>query len=361
MFSIEKISGKGLGIVASRDIKRGEVIAQEAALLMTPISHTYNLTISNYEEESKLQVVPCERCLRSCKVTNIDEPFFSALPQALNCPCCLSAVYCSNMCLRTSQMIGSHICPALNSSMTALVSHHLYINSSRFRLFCQAVSQATAGNKLLISRLHNIVAPAMRTANGLAAAEICDEFESQASVPVNLLRNALGLQCDDTSMIKEDINNFATPQGFTLFWRICAANAQGVSQSSAFSDIMSQLITKADSANNVDLNLTPQEKSMPFSFSTPSLEKAVSLCSSSVMHDCEGTALFTTLSRFNHSCCPNIFLQSMPSKDNQGIGVVVCAKADKDLRKGEELCISYTNQHEELEERYGFRCSCSDS
>lgn len=61
---------------------------------------------------------------------------------------------------------------------------------------------------------------------------------------------------------------------------------------------------------------------------------------------------------FNHSCDPNV---SCVYRDNQMYYIT-----NKNIKKGEELCISYINvcdstqkRQKELLERYGFKCECN--
>lgn len=68
------------------------------------------------------------------------------------------------------------------------------------------------------------------------------------------------------------------------------------------------------------------------------------------------TALFASAARFNHSCCPNAFLDSSKST-----GIV---RALRQIPVGEEVCLSYVLVSDTLESRranlrpFGFECSC---
>lgn len=74
---------------------------------------------------------------------------------------------------------------------------------------------------------------------------------------------------------------------------------------------------------------------------------------------CDLGGLFVTISRLNHSCCPNV----SPSWDDQrGVAVLNVAM---DVKAGEELCINYRGvyatrdqRREELEREYHFACQC---
>ena len=79
----------------------------------------------------------------------------------------------------------------------------------------------------------------------------------------------------------------------------------------------------------------------------------------------DGTAMFATACKMNHSCDPNVLLvyQSHPSWQQP---LTLYALAIKDIQEGEELTISYIDHsNKSLEERqqllvnYGFVCTCS--
>jgi len=72
-----------------------------------------------------------------------------------------------------------------------------------------------------------------------------------------------------------------------------------------------------------------------------------------------GSALFVFVARLNHSCSPNVKL-SFP-----GNSARICATATAPMAIGEELCICYINQEDNVQTRrkqllewYGFVCSC---
>ena len=76
----------------------------------------------------------------------------------------------------------------------------------------------------------------------------------------------------------------------------------------------------------------------------------------------DSAGLFLLLSRFNHSCNPNVY---NTWQEDTGVQVL---RATRDIAEGEELCISYLSflqlcapRHErlgELSDRFGFDCLC---
>ena len=76
----------------------------------------------------------------------------------------------------------------------------------------------------------------------------------------------------------------------------------------------------------------------------------------------EGTGLFVTQSKINHSCCPNAEARFPYSN------YIVAVTATKDIQPGEEICISYLDEcflersrhtrQKFLAENYLFVCKC---
>ena len=86
----------------------------------------------------------------------------------------------------------------------------------------------------------------------------------------------------------------------------------------------------------------------------------------------DGTAMYSTTCKMNHSCKPNMMAKYSYSCSGGGkrtrwgkhFPLVVSCNALQDIEKGEELCISYINTDLSYEERskalenYGFKCNC---
>lgn len=79
--------------------------------------------------------------------------------------------------------------------------------------------------------------------------------------------------------------------------------------------------------------------------------------SSKLFPDYEGSGLFPLVSKFNHSCAPNVTMEFADSN-------TVFALASRDIRAGEEMTISYVDLRLDLEDRkrelheYFFDCRC---
>jgi hypothetical protein len=75
----------------------------------------------------------------------------------------------------------------------------------------------------------------------------------------------------------------------------------------------------------------------------------------------EGIGLFSIISLMNHSCSPNAALIKLKDCLDDSFAVV----AVKEIRLGDEVCISYIDEHEDFNKRkselreYGFSCACS--
>jgi hypothetical protein len=76
----------------------------------------------------------------------------------------------------------------------------------------------------------------------------------------------------------------------------------------------------------------------------------------------DGTAMFSTTCKMNHSCDPNVIVVYRGLKWHEPLVAQCVAKCD--IEPGEELCISYVDVNEAVEVRrrelanYGFNCSC---
>ncbi|KAL4585170.1 hypothetical protein LXL04_009785 [Taraxacum kok-saghyz] len=75
---------------------------------------------------------------------------------------------------------------------------------------------------------------------------------------------------------------------------------------------------------------------------------------------CQGTAFFPLQSCMNHSCCPTAKAFKR-DEDRDGQATII---ANRPIKKGEEITISYIDEDLQFEERqalladYGFRCKC---
>ena len=96
---------------------------------------------------------------------------------------------------------------------------------------------------------------------------------------------------DANASVFSDLEQFASLEGFERFWRICAGNAQGVSHPS----VASLLLDRLGPESSPDAVLACYQ----------SLAKLPA----EMFADREGSAMFATLCRFNHSCQPNVVLQ----------------------------------------------------
>jgi hypothetical protein len=77
----------------------------------------------------------------------------------------------------------------------------------------------------------------------------------------------------------------------------------------------------------------------------------------------DGTCLFSTACKMNHSCAPNVFVHYKGGYGSERPLRLECV-AVKDIAVGEELCISYVDcemgkeEREEELDNYGFKCGC---
>jgi len=80
--------------------------------------------------------------------------------------------------------------------------------------------------------------------------------------------------------------------------------------------------------------------------------------------------MYSTTCKMNHSCCPNIVAKYVFSCSSGGawgenFPMTIQCVALRDIKEGEELCISYISNDQPFEQRqealanYGFECNCS--
>jgi hypothetical protein len=203
----------------------------------------------------------------------------------------------------------------------------------------------------------------MRTAEGLASEEIQIEFKRQAQSAVNLLRAAFSFDlphvCSESQdHLESDIDMFTTVEGYHRFWCVCAANAQGVTRTAPYASIIHDVVSRQGTEPKYSI--------------FGNIQQVITALPPSAFKSSNGSALFPIISRFNHSCRPNVMLREVPRCSRTGDvgeiqfhGVEMCAYATRDIEMGEELCISYLDDLggdgcAELMERYGFSCECAN-
>eukprot|EP00026_Physarum_polycephalum_P008893 Phypoly_transcript_08996.p1 GENE.Phypoly_transcript_08996~~Phypoly_transcript_08996.p1 ORF type:complete len:442 (+),score=79.68 Phypoly_transcript_08996:114-1439(+) len=90
---------------------------------------------------------------------------------------------------------------------------------------------------------------------------------------------------------------------------------------------------------------------------TPDSELKKVKFSSKLFPDFEGSGLYPLISKFNHNCAPNVSMEFADSS-------TAFAIASRDIRAGEEMCISYVDLRMDFEDRrkelgeYFFTCKC---
>lgn len=79
----------------------------------------------------------------------------------------------------------------------------------------------------------------------------------------------------------------------------------------------------------------------------------------------DGTAMYATACKMNHSCSPNVVVLYKQQRSNDAqMPLVAYCVALRDIQEGEELCISYIDSSVSYSERqealanYGFQCEC---
>jgi hypothetical protein len=378
--SVQLIHNKGLGVVANRDINAGEVIIAESPLLAISLSGTAS------------GLCLCAGCVRPIRpitavtATDISTPLTFACPNGCEFVCCCQQCF--------DLFYDAHVCSVTNDSIRMLQSHALFRKSPRFRLYCKAVTLASSLYKNSIQQGDEFI----RIINDFmshpleATIEITNEFNRQSSPGLELLCEAINLSETSPPLLRW----LATSEGYQRFWSVCAANAQ---------ELLYDYPISACIEPNPGLKCDPLSTDCDKD-TVAGAEVASEVGGVAVMRiQQKGMGLFKTLRRLNHSCNRNaeIKLQlsdidnNSPSpgrNDNDGTGPgVFGAVAFRDIKRGEEICISYlllsvgedvmttppaapalsaglnNNKNsndrnhtscrgKELLERYGFECDC---
>ncbi len=120
---------------------------------------------------------------------------------------------------------------------------------------------------------------------------------------------------------------FLTPQAFKTFFAIIGTNGQGIGTSPF-----------AEWVKNVsDLKLSEDERIAVESLIDDLYQKLDEVTGLQFLNN-EGSALYVTQSKINHSCVPNSVI-TFPSSDH-----TLSLMASSDIKAGDEITISYLDE-----------------
>lgn len=312
LFSVAAVAGKGLGVIASRNLQAGQTVVSEYPFVAVA------LTGSHWSL--------CEGCLGPTESAEEDLVLqdSSTSCQSRRCGNDCGALYCSAEC--HGRYGEAHACSASSDAMRMLRSHALW-RAPRFRLYCKLMCllctsycRSEAEGNEIADIIDGFMHPPFQ-----ATPEVNAEFNRQATPATELLEEALG--CCELSPPR--LLALITCEGYKKVWCICAANAHEIRYS-------------------------------------PQVASAGTSCDQDGVI---GMALFKTLRRFNHSCRSNARVQLVySSQDNKSGPRRFEARTACNVACGEELTINYCEDDgasgavcrgTDLMERYGFQCDCS--
>ncbi|KAG8240415.1 hypothetical protein J437_LFUL003129 [Ladona fulva] len=348
---------KGKGLLASRDIKAGEVIMQERPIVCCQFS--WNAAY-NY--------LACDYCMRSLESTednvrrltckaDLVLPFPECCPTSKDrqtkCPAC-GIQYCSEdckqeawkryhmtLCTGTQGQNPSHPLVVLNEAWKQMhyppETTSIILLARIIAMVRQAEDKAAVVNTFM-QFCHRTVNEEQEIAHKLLG----DQFSGQLEVLRELTSKAV---------YSDEVQHWLTPQGFQSLIALVGTNGQGVGTSPL-----------AQWVNNVsNLELSPDQRKAIDLFIDGVYEELENVAGGFL--DAEGSGLYVLQSACNHDCEPNAE-QTFPLGDS-----TLVLKAKRDISQGEEICVSYLDEcalsrsrHSRskiLKENYLFICHCN--
>ncbi|XP_075040255.1 protein-lysine N-trimethyltransferase SMYD5 [Mixophyes fleayi] len=349
-------SGKGKGLFATRNIRKGETIFQEKPLVS-----------SQFQWNALYRYRACDHCLRSLETAKenaqrlsgnvhvaLPYPELCTIQNGLHqqCPQC-QVSYCSADCLKAAKeqyhqvlcLGSSRDNPAhpLNKLEEAWRNIHYPPETASIMLMARMVATVKqAKDKDLWLQLFSHFCN--KTANEeeeIVHKLLGDKFKGQLDHLRRLFMEALH---------EERVSRWFTPEGFRSLFALVGTNGQGIGTSS-----LSQWVHACDA-----LELPAQERERLDTL-IDQLYKDIEKETGEFLN-CEGSGLYMLQSCCNHSCVPNAEA-SFP--DNNSLLHLTAVEA---IEPGEEICISYLDccqrdrsrhtRHKILRENYLFVCSC---
>jgi hypothetical protein len=197
----------------------------------------------------------------------------------------------------------------------------------------------------------------------------------QPSLLMSWDRNLVELHSDDDSRGRYVTARCAVPQGTillrdeepTLCFRSASTSESDICDAIIASTLAEHLCSPDTSALALRTQLRPhQKKALQQFYANAFVHVDVNAASGSV----EYVVLYWHISMMNHSCSPNVFLETTfhqaPDQGNEGcVGIRTSVVVSRELKEGEEICIAYQLllapadvRKAFFESHYGFTCCC---
>mmetsp|Transcript_9320 Transcript_9320/g.31179 ORF Transcript_9320/g.31179 Transcript_9320/m.31179 type:complete len:188 (-) Transcript_9320:18-581(-) len=173
--------------------------------------------------------------------------------------------------------------------------------------------------------------------------------------PMSLLSSHFLRIIPDLQEWPQKLQEYLQTERLVWWWSLCSANAQQISIPSPIAECVYHVM---DSER-------PEK--------TKLVQELIGVANFD-LSNFEGSALFPTMSKFNHNCNPNVEILAVPETGDtpsagskQVLQNRFIARARRKIHVNEEMCISYLDlldpqsrdaRRKELKERYGFICQC---
>ncbi|KAG4077334.1 hypothetical protein HA402_009735 [Bradysia odoriphaga] len=346
---------------ALSNINSGDVIFREKPLVSSQFS--WNKTY---------KYLCCDNCLRPLETAEmnlrrlagdqtINLPFpeccttAKRIQEVVACPHCQVQYCCDDCRVEAAQKYHFALCQKdkaanieqpLNALIDSWKKIHYPPETTTIELIVKILGmyiQADDKNQLM-NHLKDFQSKVVNEDLMIAHKMLGPNFENQLSELYPIYCRAFG----DNGDLKE----FLTPQAFKTFFAIIGTNGQGIGTSPF-----------ANWVKNVsDLKLSDDERIAVESLIDDLYQKLDEVTGLQFLNN-EGSALYVTQSKINHSCVPNSVI-TFPSSDH-----TLALMALTDIKAGDEITISYLDEcsvdrsrhsrQKELTENYLFVCRCA--
>ncbi|XP_055639300.1 histone-lysine N-trimethyltransferase SMYD5 [Toxorhynchites rutilus septentrionalis] len=360
LIEIRQTTNKGRGVFSTADIKSGTVLSEESPLISC-----------QFPWNAAYAYLACEYCLRpletaECNVRRLTNDFTINLPYPECCPTqnqleahtkcsACSEMYCSEQCLENAlKYYHKVLCRdgekdnkehAINKIVEFWKKIHYPPETSSITLILKIIGMFKQCDD--VSELHmkfkDFVSETTNEDLMICHKLLGENFADQ----INQLYSLITVAFDTAS---DERLQWFTLTGFQSLLAMVGTNGQGIGTSSF-----------ADWVRNVsEMDLTEKQRKSVDVLIDNLYTKLDDVVGSFLNN--EGSALYSNQSKVNHSCAPNAECR-FPYSNN-----VLALTTVRDIRKGEEICISYLDEcslersrhsrQKKLLENYLFLCQC---
>lgn len=360
LVEVRTTAQKGRGVFATAPIKAETVLFEEAPLVSAQFSWNYTYGY-----------LACEYCLKPLETAetnarrlandfSISLPYVECCPVQeqlsghTKCPDCRE-VYCSDQCMHNAvKLYHGALCLGaekgnLEHPTNALVEFwkkmHYPPETSSIQLVIKIIGmfKQSADIAGLRAKFEDFVSQTMNEDLMIFHKMLGENFSQQIDELYELICRAFGPTTDERLQ-------WLSLSGFRSLLALIGTNGQGIGTSSF-----------ADWVRNVSELELPDSRREALDKMIDNLYNKLDEVVGSFLNN-EGSALYSFQSKVNHSCTPNAECR-FPHSNN-----VVALTTTRDIKVGEEICISYLDEcalersrhsrQKMLSENYLFQCQC---